>query len=142
MTTAREVMTGGAECASVNDTVSEAARKMRDLNVGALPICGDDNRLKGMITDRDIVLKCVAEGMDTDEMRVEAYAGDEVVTIGADDDISEALATMARAGVRRLPVIDGHELVGMVSQADIARQLPDDMVGDLVAAISAAPPSD
>jgi CBS domain-containing protein len=142
MTTAREVMTGGAECASVDDTVSQAAQKMRDLGVGALPICGEDNRLKGMITDRDIVLKCVAEGMDTTERKVQDYAGDEVVTIGADDSIEEALATMSRAGVRRLPVIDGHDLVGMISQADIARNLPEEKVGDLVEAISSAPSTD
>jgi CBS domain-containing protein len=141
MTTAREIMTGGVECARVDETVSEAARKMRDLDVGALPICGEDNRLKGMITDRDIVVNCVAEGMDTTSVKVADYAGDEVVTIGADDSIEEALATMTRAGVRRLPVIDGHDLVGMISQADIATNLPEDKVGDLVAAISAAPPT-
>jgi CBS domain-containing protein len=136
MTTAREIMTPGAECAQVDETVSEAAKKMRDLSVGALPICGDDNRLAGMITDRDIVLNCVAEGMDTTQAKVQDYAGGEVVTIGADDSVEEALATMSRAGVRRLPVIDGHDLVGMVSQADIARNLPEDKVGDLVEAIS------
>jgi CBS domain-containing protein len=141
MTTAREIMTGGVECAQVDETVTEAARKMRDLGVGALPICGEDNRLKGMITDRDIVMNCVAEGMDTTEVKVADYAGDEVVTIGADDSIEEALATMSRAGVRRLPVIDGHDLVGMISQADIATNLPEDKVGDLVEAISSAPPS-
>src|SRR4051812_17049817 len=139
MTTAREIMSGDVECAQVHDTVTEAARKMRDLGVGALPICGDDNRLKGMITDRDIVLNCVAEGMDTTTVKVEEYAGDEVVTIGADDPIEEALATMAKAGVRRIPVIDGHDLVGMISQADIARHLPEDRAGELVEAISAAP---
>jgi CBS domain-containing protein len=139
MTTAREIMTGGAECAQIDETVTEAARKMRELGVGALPICGEDNRLKGVITDRDIVLNCVAEGMDTTQARVEEYAGDEVVTIGADDSVEEALATMARAGVRRLPVIDGHVLVGMVSQADIARHLPEEKAGELVAAISSAP---
>ena len=142
MTTAREVMTTGARCASVDDTVMQAARMMRDLGVGALPICGEDNRLKGMITDRDIVLNCVAEGMDTSEVRVADYAGAEVVTIGADDDIEEALATMARAGVRRLPVIDGHDLVGMISQADIAKSLPEEKAGRLVEAISAAPSTD
>ena len=142
MTTAREVMTTGARCASVNDTVMQAARMMRDLGVGALPICGEDNRLKGMITDRDIVLNCVAEGMDTNEMLVSEYAGDEVVTIGADDDIEEALATMARHGVRRLPVIDGPDLVGMISQADIAKSLPEEKAGRLVEAISAAPSTD
>ena len=72
--TARDIMTSGAECASVNDTVTDAAKKMRDLGVGALPICGDDNRLAGMITDRDIVIKCVAEGHDTTSMKVSEYA--------------------------------------------------------------------
>jgi len=142
MTTARELMTTGARCASVDDTVMQAARMMRDQGVGALPICGEDDRLKGMITDRDIVLNCVAEGMDTSEVRVADYAGGEVVTIGADDDIEEALATMARAGVRRLPVIDGHDLVGMISQADIAKSLPEEKAGRLVEAISAAPSTD
>jgi CBS domain-containing protein len=137
--TAREIMTPGAECARTTDTVADAARKMRDLGVGALPICGEDDRLAGMITDRDIVLKCVAEDHDTTSMRVEEYAGDEVVTIGADDSLDEALATMTKAGVRRLPVIDGHDLVGMISQADIARNLPEEKVGDLVEAISSAP---
>lgn len=142
MTTAREIMTGGVECARVDETVSDAAKKMRDLEVGALPICGEDDRLKGMITDRDIVLNCVAEGMDTTQVKVQDYAGDEVVTIGADDSVEEALHTMIRAGVRRLPVIDGHDLVGMISQADIARNLPEDSVGELVEAISSAPSTD
>ena len=142
MTTAREIMTPGVECAHVDETVSDAAKKMRTMEVGSLPICGEDNRLVGMITDRDIVLNCVAEGMDTTQVKVQDYAGSEVVTIGADDSVEEALATMSRAGVRRLPVIDGHDLVGMVSQADIARNLPDDKVGDLVAAISSAPATD
>ncbi len=142
MTTAREVMTAGTECASVDDTVTDAARKMRDLDVGALPICGDDNRLQGMITDRDIVLNCVSEGMDTTQVKVRDYTGGEVVTIGADDDIEEALDTMARHGVRRLPVIDGHDLVGMISQADIAKSLPEESAGRLVAAISSAPSTD
>ena len=139
MTTARDIMTGGAECVQIDQTVTEAARKMRNLGVGALPICGDDNRLKGVITDRDIVVNCVAEGMDTTEVRVEQYAGDEVVTIGADDSVEEALRTMSGAGVRRLPVIDGHDLVGMISQADIAQHLPEEQAGELVAAISSAP---
>ncbi|MDR6862694.1 CBS domain-containing protein [Phycicoccus sp. 3266] len=142
MTTARDVMTGGAECAGINDTVTQAAQKMRDLGVGALPICGDDNRLTGMITDRDIVLNCVAEGMNANQVRVGDYAGDEVVTVGADDDIEKALSTMARHGVRRLPVIDGQDLVGMISQADIAKNLPEESAGRLVEAISAAPSTD
>jgi CBS domain-containing protein len=132
-------MTPGAECASVNDTLVEAARKMRDLDVGALPICGDDNRLAGMITDRDIVIRGLAEDRDPNTVKVGDLAEGKPVTIGADDTVEEALATMSKHGVRRLPVIDGHELVGIVTQADVARNLPDDKIGDLVEAISKAP---
>jgi len=134
MTVARDIMTPGAECVGEHDSLRQAARKMRDLEVGALPICGDDRRLKGMVTDRDITL-CIAEGNDP-ETEVSTLGAHEVVTIGADDQIEEALRTMAQHGVRRLPVIDGHDLVGMVSQADIARSLPPDRVGELVEAIS------
>jgi CBS domain-containing protein len=141
MTTAREIMTGGAECAGENDTLTDAARKMRDLEVGALPICGEDDRLKGMITDRDIVVKCIAEGGDPTTTRVGELAEGKPVTIGADDSVEEALATMTQHDVRRLPVIDGHSLIGMVSQADVAKHLPEDKVGELVAAISGAPPN-
>jgi CBS domain-containing protein len=139
MTTAREIMTGDATCASANDTLADAARKMRDLDVGALPICGEDNRLKGMITDRDIVVRCVAEGGDPGTAKVLDFAEGKPVTIGADDSVEEALRTMTSHGVRRLPVIDGHDLIGMVSQADIAKNLPEDKVGDLVEALSSAP---
>lgn len=136
MTTARELMTAGAECARTDETVSQAAQKMRDLGVGALPICGEDDRLAGMITDRDIVLRCVAQGHDTTQMTVADYADSKPVTIGADDDVAEALRTMLEHDVRRLPVIDGHDLVGILSQADVARALPAQQVGELVAGIS------
>ena len=139
MKTVREIMTTGVECASVGESLVDAARKMRDLDVGALPICGEDDRLKGMLTDRDIVVKVVAEGRDASSVKVDELAEGKPVTIGADDSVEDALRTMSNHGVRRLPVIDGHQLVGMVSQADIARNLPDDKIGDLVEAISKAP---
>ena len=139
MTTAREIMTGDAECARTTDTLVDAARKMRDFEVGALPICGDDDRLKGIITDRDIVVRCVADGGDPSSVKVEELAQGKPVTIGADDSVEEALRTMKEHDVRRLPVIDGHELVGMLSQADVARNLPEDKVGELVEAISRGP---
>jgi CBS domain-containing protein len=140
MATARDIMSGGAECAGENETLADAARKMRDLDVGALPICGEDNRLKGVVTDRDIVVKCIAAGGDPTSTKVSELAEGKPVTIGADDSVDEALRTMKDHGVRRLPVIDGHDLIGMVSQADIAKNLPEEKVGDLVEAISAAPP--
>ncbi|MFI2346616.1 CBS domain-containing protein [Streptomyces sp. NPDC019443] len=136
MTTAREIMTGGAECIGAEESVLEAARKMKQLGVGALPICGTDNRLKGMLTDRDIVVKVLGAGKDSSTVKAGELAQGEAVTIGADDDADEILRTMTRHKVRRLPVIDGHELVGMVAQADVARALPDAKVGDLLEALS------
>jgi CBS domain-containing protein len=139
MTTAREIMTGDAECARTTDTLVDAARKMRDRQVGALPICGEDDRLKGMITDRDIVVRCIADGGDPSTVQVSEFAEGKPVTIGADDSVEEALSTMKQHDVRRLPVIDGHELIGMLSQADVARNLPEEKVGELVEAISRGP---
>jgi CBS domain-containing protein len=135
-TTARDIMTGGAECVKENETLEQAAQKMRDLDVGSLPICGEDNRLKGMVTDRDIVVKCLAVGGDPRTVRSGELAEGKPVTIGADDSIEEAIRTMTQHQVRRLPVIDGHDLVGMLSQADIARNYPEDKVGQLVEFIS------
>jgi CBS domain-containing protein len=137
--TAREVMTGGAECVGENETVIDAARKLADLDVGAMPICGEDNRLKGMLTDRDIVVKVLAQGKDPASTRAGDLAQGKPVTIGADDSVEEALQTMKDHKVRRLPVIDGHDLIGIVSQADLAQNIDEEKVGDLVEAISAAP---
>ncbi|MDQ1060010.1 CBS domain-containing protein [Arthrobacter globiformis] len=133
---ARDIMTGGAECIGVNETLEQAARKMKDLDVGSLPICGEDNRLKGMLTDRDIVVRCLADGGDPKSTKAGDLAEGKPVTIGADDTIEEAIRTMQQHQVRRLPVIDGHDLVGMLSQADIARNYPEDRVGELVEFIS------
>jgi CBS domain-containing protein len=136
MTKARELMTAGAECVGENETLVDAARKMRDLDVGALPICGEDNRLKGVLTDRDIVVRCLADGGDPSTALAGQFGQGKPVTIGADDSIEEALATMSKHQVRRLPVIDGHDLVGMLAQADIARAMPDRETGDVVQDIS------
>ena len=136
--TARDIMTPDCTCIGENDSLLDAAKKLAELDVGALPICGEDNRLKGMVTDRDIVVKALAQGKDPASTKAgELGAGDgKTVTIGADDSIEEALRTMAQHQVRRLPVIDGRELVGIVSQADIARNYDEEKVGDLVEAIS------
>ena len=136
MTTAREIMTPDVTCVGENESLADAARKLRDLDVGALPICGEDNRLKGVLTDRDIVIRCVAEGGDPSSTAAGSFSQGEAVTIGADDSLEEAVKTMATHKVRRLPVIDGHQLVGIVSLADIARTMPEKRVGDLLEAIS------
>ena len=139
--TARDVMSGGAECIGENESMLDAARMMAELDVGAMPICGEDDRLKGMLTDRDIVVKVLAKDKDPSSVKAgELGQGDgETVTIGADDSIDEALRTMKEHAVRRLPVIDGTECIGIVSQADLAKEIDESKVGDLVEAISAAP---
>jgi CBS domain-containing protein len=137
--TARDVMSHNVECVQENDTVLDAAKRLAELDVGAMPICGEDNRLKGMLTDRDIVVKVLAKDRDPASTTAGELAQGKPVTIGADDSVDEALQTMAQHKVRRLPVIDGHDLVGIVSQADLARAIDEEKVGDLVEAISAAP---
>jgi CBS domain-containing protein len=134
---ARDVMSSDAECVQETDTILDAAKRLAELDVGAMPICGEDERLKGMLTDRDIVVKVLAQGKDPSSTKVSELAEGKPVTIGADDPIDEALRTMADHKVRRLPVIDGHQLIGIVSQADIARNIDEEKTGDLVEAISA-----
>ena len=136
---ARDIMTPSPECIGENDSVLEAAKMLAKLDVGAMPICGEDNRLKGMLTDRDIVVKVLAEGRDPSSTRAGELGEGKPVTIGADDSVGLAIKTMVDHKVRRLPVIDGHDLVGIVSQADIAKNAEEDDVGRLVELISDAP---
>jgi CBS domain-containing protein len=135
--TAREMMTGRAECIGETETIVQAAEKMKSLDVGSLPICGTDNRLKGMITDRDIVVKVLAAGKDPSATKAAELAEGKPVWIGADDPVEDALRAMSEHKIRRLPVIDDHKLVGILSQGDLAAELPPDRVGELVEAISA-----
>jgi CBS domain-containing protein len=138
---ARDIMSDDCTCIGENDSVLDAAKRLAELDVGSMPICGEDDRLKGMLTDRDIVVKVLAEGKDPASVKAgELGQGDgKTVTIGADDLIDDALRTMIDHKVRRLPVIDERKLVGIISQADIATHIDEEKVGDLVEAISAAP---
>ena len=135
---ARDIMSGDCTCIGENDSVLDAAKLLKEKDVGAVPICGEDDRLKGMLTDRDIVVTVLAEGKDPSSVKAgELGQGDgQTITIGADDSIDEALKTMAEHKVRRLPVIDDQRCVGVLAQADIARNIDEEKVGDLVEAIS------
>jgi CBS domain-containing protein len=135
MTTAREIMTEGAEYVDGSTTVLDVAKKLAAEDYGALPVC-EGEQLRGMITDRDIVVKVLAEGRDPGTTKVIDLVQGEVVTIGADDPVEEAMRTMSDHQVRRLPVIDGDRLVGMLSQADLARTADERQVGSTVEAIS------
>ncbi|WP_430647405.1 CBS domain-containing protein [Agromyces sp. GXS1127] len=136
MPVARDLMTPDPTCVKEDQTLVEAARMLRDLDVGAMPICGNDDRLKGMLTDRDIVVKCIADGGDPKAVTAGELAEGKPVTIGADDDIREALRMMQEHQIRRLPVIDGHDLVGIIAQADVARALSDGATAETVEEIS------
>ena len=137
MTTAQEIMHTGVACIDEHETLATAAQRMRALDVGALPVCGDDERLHGIITDRDIVVKCVAEGHDPATVTAGDLAQDSVHSVDAAANIADMLTLMETHQVRRLPVVDGHRLVGIVSEADIARHLPEHAIADFVKAICA-----
>lgn len=136
MTTAREIMTEGSDYLKEDATVGDAAKRLADKSIGAVPVCDASGHLRGVVTDRDLVVEVLAVGKDPASTKVIDLVHGEAVTIGADDSLEEAIRTMQQHKVRRLPVIDGTQLVGMVSQADIARSCPPDQVGQLVAAIS------
>ena len=137
---AREIMSSNVEVASLDDSIAQVAKRMADGDFGAMPVCTPERRLQGMITDRDITVSVVAKGKDPDQVKVKDIVDlREVVTIGADDSLEEAVKTMKDHAVRRLPVIDGHDLVGMVATADLALHVRDEKAGDLLEAISAAP---
>ena len=136
MSAVREFMTTDAQCIQENQSLADAARMMLDLDCGSLPICGDDGKLRGMITDRDIVLKCVAVGHDPREMMARDLATGRPYWIDADANVDAAIEMMERYQVRRLPVIADHKLVGIISQGDIARNYSEDRVGELVEHIS------
>ncbi|OQO89380.1 histidine kinase [Saccharomonospora piscinae] len=136
MARVRDIMTSDPTYAETSETVTHAARTMASAGVGALPIRGEDHRLKGMLTDRDIVVKVLAEGKDPVALHVGELAQGEVFAVRPDDDVRRALDEMSRHRVRRLVVTEGDRLVGIVSQADVARSLADAEVGSTVEDIS------
>jgi CBS domain-containing protein len=129
-------MHAGAECLGERQTLQHAARQMRDLDVGALPICGDDDRLLGIVTDRDIVVKCIANGVDPGTVNASQMAQGQPVSIDSTADVNDVLHLMEENQIRRLPVMDKNKVVGMISEADLARHLPEQAVGHFVEAVT------
>ena len=122
----KDIMTPKPECVSPDDTLQDAAARMRDLDVGPLPVCGDDDRLAGMITDRDITVRAVAEGKDPKTTRVREVMTEEIIYGFEDQDIQEAARTMQERQVRRLLVMNREKrLVGIVSLGDLATESGD-----------------
>jgi CBS domain-containing protein len=132
----KDVMTSNPCTIDADKSVAYAAKMMRDEDVGLAPIIEGD-KLIGMLTDRDIAIRVVAEGKDPNQVNVRDVASKQVVTIDPQQDLDEALRIMAKHQVRRLPVVeeDG-KLVGVVAQADVAREGDDKQTGALVEEIS------
>lgn len=117
----KEIMSRAPVRLEAEEPVSAAARLMRERNIGSLPVCSADGQLVGMLTDRDIVTRCVAAGSAPADVRVQTVMSPGVVTAEAGEPVEAALARMQREQIRRLPVTDGGRLVGMLSIADVAR---------------------
>jgi CBS domain-containing protein len=132
----RDAMTSNPRSIEPSTTVTEAARLMKAEDVGSLPIVGGD-QLVGMVTDRDVVIRVVAEGKDPQSTTVGEIASRDLVTVDPEQDLDEALRLMAQHQVRRLPVAeeDGR-LVGILAQADVAREGKDAKTGQVVQEIS------
>lgn len=137
MATARDLMHPGVTCVRSDDTAANAARMMAELDVGCLPICGaDDNKIKGMVTDRDLVLHVMAAGNDPERYTVDRLPQGHLILADANEDVDITLAKMKEHQVHRIPVLDEKRLVGIIALADIARNMPEPEVGDLVESIS------
>jgi CBS domain-containing protein len=121
------------ECCTIpaHETLDRAAQLMREKGVGALPITGPDGRMKGIVTDRDIVVKCIASGHDPSRVTAGDLAAG-LYSVSPDSTVQEALDMMERHQVKRLPVLEDNKMVGMISEADLARSLPDDKLAEFV----------
>ena len=137
MTTAGDIMHRGAQWIPAHETLDRAAQLMRQLNVGALPISDENERLCGILTDRDIVVGCVAVGHDPAKVTAGDLAKGTPRWIEADADIGDVLQEMKGHQIRRLPVIDNKRLVGMISEADLAAHLSDDQLAAWVESVYA-----
>ncbi len=117
----REIMTERLVTVSQLEPVSAAARLMKRHNLGALPVCDDGGRLRGILTDRDIVTRCVAADMDPADTKIREIMSRGLTTCGADEEVDDVLHAMGASQVRRMPITQDGKVVGMVSLSDLAR---------------------
>lgn len=134
---ARDIMTANPRVVTASDSISRAAEIMRDTDVGIVPVVEDSGsmRLAGVVTDRDIAVRIVAEGRDGN-VNVREIMSSGLATVRPDDDLSRVTELMKREQVRRVPVVEGDRLVGIIAQADVAREGSDRKTGDVVEKIS------
>ena len=136
-----DVMTANPECVSGRDTLVDAARIMRDSDTGVVPVL-DGKKVIGLITDRDIVVRAIADGKDINNVRVNEVMTKQVRSVKEDSSVDEVLNLMSSAEIRRVPVVNSSdELVGIVSIGDLAKTNRDGKIGQTVEKISEAPPN-
>jgi CBS domain-containing protein len=134
----KDIMTTRVECTSPTATIREAAQMMKDIDVGPLPVCGDDDRLAGMITDRDITVRAVAEGLDPSTALVRDVMTPNIIYCDDDQNVSDAAHMMEQNQIRRLVVLNREKrLVGILSLGDLAVDTGDDqLAGHTLEAVS------
>jgi CBS domain-containing protein len=133
MVTARDVMTPTTGFLGEADSVAMAATMMRDLDVSSVPVCNQYGHLAGVLTDRDIVVRCLAVGRDPYATTTRDVVDSHSLAVSVDEPVESALLTMAMHHLRRLPVVEHGNLVGMLADTDVAQSLPDDSLGLLFA---------
>lgn len=136
MATAQELMTSPADCLNEADSITQAASALARADVGSMPVTGDADQLVGLLTDRDIVVRVLAEGRDVEETTVGDVMTSDMVTVSPDANNEQVLAALSDNQIRRVPVVSNGKVVGMISQADVARDLSNKDTGDVVEAIS------
>jgi CBS domain-containing protein len=134
-TSIKEVMSSDVRTCEPDATVVDVAKVMAKEDVGPIPVV-EGGRLVGLVTDRDLVVRVLAEGKDPETTKVGEVASRELVTVSPDEDLDQALKLLAQHQVRRLPVVEGDRVVGIVAQADIARLGKDAKTGEVVEEIS------
>jgi CBS domain-containing protein len=137
MTTAGDIMHRGAQWIPAHETLDRAAQLMRELGVGALPISDENERLCGILTDRDIVVGCVAMGHDPAKVTAGEMAKGTPRWIDADADVGDVLREMQENQIRRLPVIENKRLVGMISESDVVEHLGEDEIASFTESVYA-----
>jgi CBS domain-containing protein len=141
MVTAREIMHANVHSVSAHDTLTMAAARMRDMHVGSLPVLGAEGGLQGIITDRDIVVRCLADGHDPNRTTAHELVHATPISVDADAIVSEVLDTMEQNEIRRVPVVEDGSVVGIISEADIVTRLDKRDAGAFAAAVYSAPPN-
>jgi CBS domain-containing protein len=134
--TASDIMTENVEALSADDSLQTAAERLAQHDVGALPVCDEEQRVRGIVTDRDIVVHGLAQGKDPRKTTVGEIVTPNPVTVDPDERVERIIDIMAEKQIRRIPVVEDGKLVGMISQADIAQSVPADQAGRMLSQIS------